>query len=228
MDNNYVEHHASVTVNAPVEQVYALFTHFNDFPKFMSFVKEVTYYNDQKSHWVAEAAGKHEWDAVNENWTPNKQVGWRSTWGFDNFGKVTFEPVGSNQTKVDVFISYNPPAGVIGDIGEKMGAGSRFDQVLQNDLNNFAAMVEQAPAGALDPTSSNYLFHAESAAAKGTTTERQNETMYNDRNLSRKATVERPVTDEDITGKTNEELAAEDADTRGAMGEEALRNRQRP
>src|SRR5262249_6877995 len=25
---------ASVVVNAPVEQVYALFTHFNDFPKF--------------------------------------------------------------------------------------------------------------------------------------------------------------------------------------------------
>jgi uncharacterized membrane protein len=37
------DHQASVKVNAPVEQVYALFTHFNDFPKFMHFVKEVTY-----------------------------------------------------------------------------------------------------------------------------------------------------------------------------------------
>ena len=37
------EHHVSVTVNAPLHQVYTLFTHFNDFPKFMSFVKEVTY-----------------------------------------------------------------------------------------------------------------------------------------------------------------------------------------
>ncbi len=27
------EHHASVTVNAPVHQVYGLFSHFNDFPK---------------------------------------------------------------------------------------------------------------------------------------------------------------------------------------------------
>ncbi|TMC90547.1 MAG: hypothetical protein E6J11_21325 [Chloroflexi bacterium] len=48
------EHHVSVTVNAPVHQVYTLFTHFNDFPKFMSFVKEVTYYDDQRSHWVAQ------------------------------------------------------------------------------------------------------------------------------------------------------------------------------
>lgn len=37
------EHHVSVTVKAPVHQVYELFTHFNDFPKFMRFVKEVTY-----------------------------------------------------------------------------------------------------------------------------------------------------------------------------------------
>ncbi|HCF87591.1 MAG TPA: cyclase, partial [Ktedonobacter sp.] len=57
------EHRASVTVNAPVHQVYGLFTHFNDFPKFMSFVKEVTYYDEQRSHWVAEIAGRHEWDA---------------------------------------------------------------------------------------------------------------------------------------------------------------------
>ncbi len=27
------EHHASVTVDAPVHQVYSLFTHFNDFSK---------------------------------------------------------------------------------------------------------------------------------------------------------------------------------------------------
>jgi len=60
---------------------------------------------------------------------------------------------------------------------KKMGAGSRFESVLQHDLDNFARMVDQAPPGALDPTSSNYLFHSGSAAAKGTTTERQNQTM---------------------------------------------------
>ena len=49
------QHHASVTVNAPVHQVYGLYTHFNDFPKFMTFVKEVTYYDNQRSHWVAQA-----------------------------------------------------------------------------------------------------------------------------------------------------------------------------
>src|SRR5450759_633728 len=101
------EHSASVTVNAPVRQVYVLFTHFNDFPKFMSFVKEVTYYDEQRSHWVAEVVGRHEWDAVNENWIEDRQIGWRSTNGLENAGRVTFEPLGANQTRVNVLIRYN-------------------------------------------------------------------------------------------------------------------------
>src|SRR5436305_11003786 len=178
------EHHASVTVNAPVHQVYGLFTHFNDFPKFMSFVKEVTYYDEQRSHWVAEVAGRHEWDALNENWVEDQQVGWHSTSGLENFGRVTFQPMGAQQTRVDVFVNYNPPAGVLGDIGENLGVGSRFDSTLQHDLDNFARMVQQAPQGALDPTSSNYLFHECSAAAKGTTTQQQNATMGDQSNSS--------------------------------------------
>ncbi len=176
-EGNLVEHHASITVNAPVHQVYSLFTHFNDFPKFMSFVKEVTYYDNQRSHWVADVVGEHQWDAMNENWVEDKQIAWRSYNGMENTGKVTFQPSGSNQTRVDVYVDYNPPAGVLGDIGEKMGAGGSFENHLQHDLDNFARMVDQAPPGALDPQSSNYLFHGGSAAAKGTTTSRQDATM---------------------------------------------------
>ncbi|HZU67049.1 MAG TPA: SRPBCC family protein [Ktedonobacteraceae bacterium] len=174
---NMVEHHASVTVNAPVHQVYSLFTHFNDFPKFMSFVKEVTYYDDQRSHWVADVVGEHQWDAVNENWVEDQQIAWRSYNGMENAGKVTFQPTGTNQTRVDVYIDYSPPAGVLGNIGEKLGGGRTFQSHLQHDLDNFARMVDQAPPGALDPESSNYLFHGGSAAAKGTTTSRQDATM---------------------------------------------------
>lgn len=194
----YASHHASATVHAPVHQVYSMFTHFNDFPKFMSFVKEVTYSDDQHSHWVADVAGQHEWDAVNEDWIPDRQIGWHATSGLDNFGKVTFNPEGSDQTKVDVFVNYTPPAGVLGEIGEKLGGGSRFEHALQNDLNHFANMVEEAPPGALDPTSSDYLFHSESAAAKGKTTDRQNETMRDD------AEPTQPTMDRDIINESSD------------------------
>lgn len=187
--NNLVEHHAAVTVNAPVHQVYSLFTHFNDFPKFMSFVKEVTYYDDQRSHWVAEVVGQHQWDAVNENWVEDQQIAWRSYNGLENTGKVVFQPTGSDQTHVDVYVDYDPPAGVLGDIGEKLGAGSRFQNNLQHDLDNFARMVDQAPPGALDSESSNYLFHSGSAAAKGRTTDRQDATMDREPNVGSSTTT---------------------------------------
>jgi uncharacterized membrane protein len=177
MTQNMVEHHAAVTVDAPLHQVYTLFSHFNDFPKFMSFVKEVTYYDDQRSHWVANVSGQHEWDAVNEDWIPDRQIGWRAINGLNNYGRVIFQPASAQQTHLDVYVNYQPPAGVLGSIGERMGVGKHFDDVLQKDLNHFAEMVHQAPANALDPNSSAYLFHNESAASQGTTTERQNATM---------------------------------------------------
>ncbi len=74
-------------------------------------------------------------------------------------------------------------------------------------------MVDEAPAGALDPNSSNYLFHGESAAAKGTTTQGQNETMYNDPNQPQYSEGTRVTTDRDITGTTNQDLATDNVNT---------------
>ena len=212
---DFATHHASVVVNAPAQQVYAMFTHFNDFPKFMSFVKEVTYYDDNRSHWIADVVGQQEWDATNENWIPGRQIGWHATNGLENFGKVTFTPANQNQTKVDVFVSYNPPAGVLGDLGENLGVGNRFETKLQNDLTHFARMVDQAPAGSLDPTSSNYLFHEDSAAAQGRTTDRQNESMRNDPQRVTSGT-QRPMTDQDITGLNGRDLNTRYTSTGGS------------
>lgn len=213
---DFATHHASVVVNAPAQQVYAMFTHFNDFPKFMSFVKEVTYYDDQRSHWIADVAGQQEWDAINENWIPGRQIGWHATSGLENFGKVTFTPANQNQTKVDVFVSYNPPAGVLGDLGENLGIGNRFETKLQDDLTHFARMVDQAPAGSLDPMSSNYLFHEDSAAAQGRTTDRQNESMRDDPQRVTSGT-QRPMTDQDITGLNGRDLNTRYTGTEGPM-----------
>ena len=171
------EHRASVTVAAPAHQVYALFSHFNDYPKFMTYVKEVTYLDDQRSHWVVDVLGDHEWDAVNEDWIDGRQIGWRSTSGLVNSGQVTFTAQADDSTLVSVEIRYDTPGGLIGTLGEKLGAGLQFERRLQHDLDHFAAMVHAAPPGALDPASSAYLFHADSAAARGRTTPSQDQTM---------------------------------------------------
>jgi len=186
------EHYASVIVSAPANQVYALFTHFNDFPKFMSFVKEVTYHDDQRSHWAVQVMGRSfEWDAVNEDWIPGQQAGWRSTRGLKNTGKVKFRALGPNRTMVDVYVSYSPPSGLLGTLGENLGINTYFETMLQQELNNFARMVEEAPQGALDPMSSHYLFHDRSAVRTNTVTKRQQEAMEHDPMMSPQALTER-------------------------------------
>ncbi len=226
------EHHAAVRVNAPVHQVYALFTHFNDFPKFMSFVKEVTYYDEQRSHWVSNVLGKHEWDAVNEDWIVDQQIGWRSTNGLENSGKVKFTPVGSDQTMVDVFIYYTPPAGPVGNAVETLGFSGHFDTVLQRDLDHFSHMVEQAPVGALDPMQSQYLFHDKSVAGRGKTTDRQQESMQQDPMMTtealqtRNATLSRETSEAQQASREQEEQRIQQKEQEQTMAndqEETLR-----
>lgn len=88
-----------------------------------------------------------------------------------------------------------------------VGVGSNFDAKLQHDLDELAQMVDQAPPGSLDPQSSDYLFHSDSTAAKGTTTERQNSTMDdmnahaavgNNYTTDETASSYRPILDRDI------------------------------
>lgn len=188
------EHYVSVMVQAPVKQVYTLFTHFNDFPKFMRFIKEVTYLDDQRSHWVAQVGGRdYEWDAINEDWIPEQQVGWRSVEGLENTGRVKFMSLSPQQTRVYVYISYTPPAGILGAAAEKLGMDTRFQAVLEEDMRNFARMVEEAPPGALDPMSSHYLFHKGSAVERGETTRQQQEAMAHDPMMSQDSLRQRDI-----------------------------------
>ncbi len=215
-----VEHSASVTVKAPVHQVYRLFTHFNDFPKFMSFVKEVTYYDESRSHWVVQMFREYEWDAVNEDCIENQQIGWRSTRGLQNSGKVKFRPLGPERTSVEVYLRYAPPSGPLGELGEVLGVSSLFETALQKDLRHFANMVEQAPSGALDPMSSHYLFHSDSAASKGLVTSKQKEAMARDPMMSPEALAERQARIEQETARLSRE-AAERAEQQRQRAEQA-------
>ena len=152
------EHIASVSVRAPVHQVSEMWKHFSDYPKFLAHVKDVTYIDDERSHWVVEVVGHHEWDALNENWIPDRQVGWRSIDGLENWGTVEFEPEGPDRTRITATIVYRPPAGIVGRVGEVLGAGAAFETQLRHDLERFASLVENAPPGTLDPEETNYLF----------------------------------------------------------------------
>ena len=162
-------HGATVTVNAPVHEVYQLFTHFDQFPKFMRFVKEVTYLDKehQRTHWVADVYGHDVWDGVNEDWIEDRQIGWRSTSGLQNHGRVEFREAGPGRTWINAQVMYDPTGGPIGEILNDLGGSNRFDDALQESLDAFAHLVDTAPPGGLDPNSPNYVFGQGNANPQG-------------------------------------------------------------
>jgi uncharacterized membrane protein len=113
-----VEIQKDINVAAPVEQVYEFWSSFENFPRFMSNVREVRRNADGSSHWVvAGPAGVPvEWDAVITRQTPNELIAWKSVEGasVENAGIVRFDSNADGSTRVEVKLSYNPPTGAVG------------------------------------------------------------------------------------------------------------------
>lgn len=138
------EHRASTIVPAPVDRVYELFTYFHHYPEFMRHVRNVSYYDDQNTHWVVDVAGRHEWDAINEGWQRNARIGWRATGGLENFGEVLFQSLGAEATCVFVRLKYEPPGGFAGKFAAAMGASRTVERALQQDLDRFAEVIGES------------------------------------------------------------------------------------
>lgn len=97
-----------VTVNAPIEKVFALWTDFVNFPRFMDNVESVTATGNDTYHWKAKIGPiEKEWDAQVKGLVPNRSVTWHSTSGAENAGAVTLSERG-NITEMHVVIEYDP------------------------------------------------------------------------------------------------------------------------
>ncbi len=129
----------SIEVNVPVSVAYNQWTQFEQFPEFMEGVKEVRQQGDKLQHWRANIGGKEkEWDAEIYEQTPDQSVAWRSTTGAPNNGRVRFEKLGPDQTRVHLAMEYEPE-GVIENVGDALGlVGSR----VEGDLRRFKNFIE--------------------------------------------------------------------------------------
>ena len=107
----------TIRIDAPVEQVWDLWSNFENFPRFMSHVQEVRRIDENRSRWVAVGPGGAPvaWEALVTAWTPKELIAWKSVEDsvVDTAGQVRFREVPGG-TEVDVQLSYNPPAGALG------------------------------------------------------------------------------------------------------------------
>src|ERR671921_1713220 len=129
----------SIQVDVPVSTAYNQWTQFEDFPHFMSGVKEVHQHDDQRLHWTAEIAGvRREWEAAVLEQVPDQKIAWAATEGATNAGAVRFEPVGAGSTLVFLSLEYQPE-GVVEQVGDKLGI---VERQVTSDLERFKALVE--------------------------------------------------------------------------------------
>ena len=90
-----------IEVNAPLRTVYNQWTQFEEFPRFMSGVKQVRQIDDTHVHWYAQVWGKDkEWDAEITEQEPDKRISWKSVSGAPNAGTIRFVPVAPDRTQI--------------------------------------------------------------------------------------------------------------------------------
>ena len=130
----------SIEVSVPVRTAYNQWTQFEEFPRFMEGVKEVTQLDDKRLHWKAAIAGKDkEWDAEITEQTPDKRIAWTSRGGAINGGAVTFSRLSDATSKVMLQMEYDPQ-GIVENVGDALGVVSMR---VQGDLERFKDFIEQ-------------------------------------------------------------------------------------
>ena len=145
-----IEVQKTMTIAAPVDEMWNFWAHFENFPKFMSHLKHVKDMGDGRSHWCAVGPGGMtcEWDAVVTKWDPPRMMAWRSTEGslVANTGMVRFEAV-EGGTRLDIRLCYNPPGGALGHLCAAM-FGADPKHAMDQDLVRLKSLLECGKASA--------------------------------------------------------------------------------
>jgi uncharacterized membrane protein len=130
----------SIEVNAPIRAVYNQWTQFEEFPRFMEGVKEVTQLNDKRLRWRAVIGGKEkDWEAEIVEQRPEERIAWTSRGGAMNAGVVTFHRIDDNRTRVMLQVDYDP-SGIVENVGDALGVVSAR---VKGDLERFKEFIER-------------------------------------------------------------------------------------
>jgi uncharacterized membrane protein len=138
-----VELQKLIQIAVPRELVYDLWTDWENFPRFMSYVEEVRETDDGRTHWVVcGPAGSHfEWDAVVTRAIRPEVMSWRTEPGavVQHAGSVHFEDADGG-TRVSVKMSYSA-TGLRHAIAALLGSDPK--QQMDDDFARMKTFIEQ-------------------------------------------------------------------------------------
>lgn len=146
----------TIRINAPIEEVFAFWDNYENFPHFMRNVRKITRANGH-SYWSVAGPGgiPVEWQAEITGRVPNQAIAWKTLAGspIAHAGIVRFFPVSDEVTRVDIKLSYNPLAGALGHVlASVLGANPKRE--LDEDMVRMKTMIEtgKVPHDASAPT----------------------------------------------------------------------------
>jgi uncharacterized membrane protein len=136
-------------IAAPIDDVYAKWMEFDEYPKFMHRVLNVEKKNRNCVSWTEKIwFSTRQWEGEITQRRKNDRVAWKTVKGTSHSGVVTFHKLDTHLTRVMVDMDFHP-SGMI----EKMASGMRFvKRAVQADLARFKAYVELGEAPGLEYT----------------------------------------------------------------------------
>ena len=144
-ERKVIEIQKTISIDVPVDRVFDYWSHPQNFPDFMTHVREVRRIGDGLYHWtVGGPAGLLvEWDAGITDLDFNKLLAWKSLPGaiIEQEGVTRFSSNPDDSTRIDVKMSYNPPAGALGHaIAELFGVDPKHE--MDDDLMRMKSFIE--------------------------------------------------------------------------------------
>ena len=136
----------SVTVNRPVDEVYAFWRNFENLPLFMKHLDSIVGTGENTSRWRAGAAHglSVEWEVQLVEDRPNELLSWQTIGVSDitGHGRVEFTPApGRRGTEVRASIAYQVPGGAVGNKIARIFRDAPGVKV-ENQLNVFKQIIE--------------------------------------------------------------------------------------
>jgi uncharacterized membrane protein len=139
-----------IHIDAPPKQLFEFFRSPENFPRFMSHLRSVEW-RDDHWHWVAAgpAGVPVSFDAIVTSLKPDELIAWESLPGssVETSGQVRLEPTPDGRTRIEVRLSYNPPAGAIGHAFASL-FGADPKKALDDDLLRLKSLLEVGRATA--------------------------------------------------------------------------------
>jgi uncharacterized membrane protein len=136
----------SVTVNRPVDEVYAFWKNFENLPRFMKHLDSVQNTGENTSRWTAGSAQgqRVEWEVQLVEARPGQLLSWQTIGMSDitGHGRVEFTPApGGRGTEVRASIAYQVPGGAVGARLARIFRDVPGVKV-ENQLNVFKQIIE--------------------------------------------------------------------------------------